>query len=113
MREPSAPAKVPAPQGDPGEMEVKPGSVRLVPKTKKKRTTVDLVQVGQEREGNLVPEWDEEDAVVGQSRKGSVDGHFLAPTKATGGNEDTGVLSAESTLGPEPTSGIPESLTNS
>ena len=78
--------------------------------TKKRRTTVYLVQVGQEREGSLVPKGNEEDTVVGQGRDGSVDGHFLASTKGTGGNEDTGVLSTESTLGPESASGIPESL---
>jgi len=71
---------------------------------------VDLVQVGQEREGGLVPEWNEEDTMVGQGGEGSVDGHFLTSTKGTGGNEDTGILSTERTLGPESTSGIPESL---
>lgn len=81
-----------------------------IPEAKKKRTTVNLVQVGQEREGSLVPEWYEEDTVVGQGREGSIDGHFLTSTEGTGGNEDTSVLSAESTLGPESTSGIPESL---
>ena len=71
---------------------------------------MDLIQVGQEREGGLVPEGNEEDTVVGQGRESGVDSHFLSSTKGTGGNEDTGVLAAEGTLGPESTSGIPEGL---
>jgi len=75
-----------------------------------RRATMDLGQVGQEREGWLVPKRKEEDSVVGQRRQSGVDSHFLSSTRGTSGNEDTGVLATEGTLGPEPTGSIPEGL---
>jgi hypothetical protein len=75
-----------------------------------KHTTVDLAQVGQEREDGLVAERNEEDTVVGQGRESSVDSHLLSSTRGAGGNEDTSVLASEGTLNPETTCGVPEGL---
>lgn len=86
------------------------GQARVDWNDSRTHTTVDLVQVGQEREGVLVAERNEENTVVGQGGEGGVDSHFLTPTKCTGGNEDTGVLATKGTLGPETTGGVPEGL---
>lgn len=75
-----------------------------------KRTTMHLFQVGQEGEDGAVAERNEEDTMVGQGREGSIDSHFLSSTRATRGNEDTGVLASEGALTPEATGSIPESL---
>jgi len=107
LREPSAPAKVPAPQGDPEKIE---GQTREDRTNSGEHTTVNLVQVGQKGEDGLVAERNEDNPVVGQGRESAVDSHFLSSTRSTGGNEDTGVLSMESTLNPETTSSIPEGL---
>lgn len=77
---------------------------------KKKHTTVNLSQVGQLGEDVLVAERNEDDPVVTQGRESGVDSHLLTSTRRTGGNEDTGVLSGESTRGPETTGSIPEDL---
>ena len=71
---------------------------------------MNLIEVGQEGEDGTVAERNEDDTVVGQGRERRVDSHFLSSTRSTGGNEDTGVLASESTLGPETTGGIPEGL---
>lgn len=67
-------------------------------------------QICQEREDGLVAERNEDDTVVGQRGEGGVDGHFLTSARATGGNEDAGVLASKGTTGPETTGGIPEGL---
>lgn len=109
-REPSAPAKVPAPHGDPEILEGQ-GRARGADSTMViRRTTVDLGEVGQEREDGLVAERDEDDTVVGQRRESGVDSHLLPSSGGTGRNEDTSVLASEGTLDPEPTSSIPKGL---
>lgn len=71
---------------------------------------MNLAQVGQLGEDILVTERNEDDTVVGQGGERAVDGHLLASTRSAGGNEDTGVLSSESTLSPEATGSIPVCL---
>ena len=71
---------------------------------------MDLSEVGQEGEDGTVAERNEDDTVVGQGRERRVDNHFLSSIRTAGGNEDTGILASESTLGPETTSGVPEGL---
>lgn len=71
---------------------------------------MNLLQVAQLGEDVLVPERGEDDTVVGQSGERSVCGHLLASTRSTGRNEETGVLALESTLSPETTGMVPESL---
>jgi len=73
-------------------------------------STVNLFQVAQLGEDVLVPERGEDDTVVGQSGERSVCGHLLPSTRSTSRNEETGVFALESTLSPETTGMVPESL---
>lgn len=76
------------------------------------RTTMDLGQVGQLREGVLVPERDVDEAVVGKGGECVGDGDFLSTTLCAGGDEDTAHLASKSGFAPEWTSCVPEGLVN-
>ena len=71
---------------------------------------MNFVHVGQEGEDVLVAERHEEDTVGSQGGERAVDGYLLPSTRSAGGNENTGVLSSERSLGPEATGSIPECL---
>ena len=71
---------------------------------------MDLGQVGQLREGVLVPERDVDQSVVDKGGEGVGDRDFLSATLGTGGDEDTAHLASKRGLAPEWTSCVPESL---
>jgi len=54
-------------------------------------TTVNLVQVGEEREGDLVAKWNVDDAVVGECAHSGDGGGLLATTWSGGGDEEAGI----------------------
>jgi hypothetical protein len=73
-------------------------------------STVDLVEVGEEREGSLVAERGVDETVVGEGAHGGDSSRLLATTEGTGGDEETSVLAVEATGSPDTTSAIPEGL---
>lgn len=73
-------------------------------------TTVDLLQVGQEREGGLVAQRHVEEAVVGEGAHGGNGSRLLATTEGTGGDEETGVLAPVATGSPDGAGLVPEGL---
>lgn len=73
-------------------------------------TTVDLGQVGELSEGGLVAERDVDEAVVSKRAHGGESSGLLTTTLGTGGDEETGVLSPETTGGPDAASLVPEGL---
>lgn len=72
------------------------------------RTTADLSDIGKEREGMLVSEWNIDDSVVSESRDRVESSDLLPTTLATGRDEETSVFARKSTRSPETTSGIDE-----
>lgn len=73
-------------------------------------TTVDLLEVGKERECSLVAERNVEETVVGEGAHGSDSSGLLATTEGTGRDEETGVLAPEATSSPDATGAVPEGL---
>ena len=107
-REPSAAAKVPAPQGEPG---------RNIGITKSSHhinhiilTTVDLREICQLGEGAGIAEGNVADAMVGESREAPDDCGLLPTTMATSGDEHASILSVQLSTLPQAASGIPEGL---
>ena len=76
------------------------------------RTTMNLLQVCQLREGVGVAERNVNYAVVDKSRDGAEVGTFLATAQAGSRDEDRCILSGEFAFSPKPTGGIPEGLSN-
>jgi len=74
------------------------------------RTTVDLGQVGQLREGVFIPERDIDQSVVDKGGEGIGDGDLLSTTLGAGGDEDTAHLAGKGALDPEWASCVPECL---
>ena len=72
--------------------------------------TVDLVEVGELREGLRVAEGHEDDAVVDEGGEGVGDGDLLATTRGRSRHERARKLAREGALGPERASGVPEGL---
>lgn len=74
------------------------------------RTTVDLGQVGQLREGMFVPEGDIDQSVVDKGGEGVGDGDLLSTTLGAGGDEDTAHLASKGAPCPQWTGCVPECL---
>ena len=74
------------------------------------RATVDLRQVGELGERVLVPERDEDDAVVGEGGNGVADRHLLPATNGRGRDEDGRVLAVQRAGAPETAGRIDEGL---
>ena len=73
-------------------------------------TTVNLVEVGELREGLRVAEGHEDDAVVDEGGEGVGDGDLLATARGRSRHERARELAREGALGPERASGVPEGL---
>lgn len=73
-------------------------------------TTVDFIQVGQQRKSGLVTQRDEDKTVMGQSAHGRQSGGFLTTTHGASGDENTCVLAPEATGGPDGAGLVPEGL---
>lgn len=71
-REPSAPVKVPAPQGEPAR--VAGWSDRLESDYAGALTAADFLDVGEDIEGSAVPKRDVNDTVVGEGGNGGKNG---------------------------------------
>lgn len=73
-------------------------------------TTVNLIEVGQQREGGLVAQRDVDEAVVGEGAHGGQSGRLLTTTGGTSGDEETSILAPVAAGGPDGASGVPEGL---
>jgi len=73
-------------------------------------TTVNLVQVGEEREGGLVAQRNVDEAVVDKGAHGGQSSGLLTATRGSGGDEETSVLAVVATGGPDGAAGVPEGL---
>ena len=73
-------------------------------------TTVDLLEVREQRKGGLVTQRDVKETVVSKGTHGTEAGRLLATTKGTGRDEQTGVLAQEATRCPDATGAVPEGL---
>ena len=97
---------MPAPQGDPKSERLD----RATEYGKSRRTTVDLIEVGQLSEGVLITHRDVEDPVVGEGRQGVESRGFLTSAGSASGDEDACVLASKGTRCPEGAGRVPESL---
>lgn len=73
-------------------------------------TTVNLVEVGQERGRGLVAERNIDEAVVGEGAHGRDSSGLLATTGGTSGDEETGILAPVATGKPDGGGPVPEGL---
>lgn len=71
---------------------------------------MDLVEVGEEREGSLVAKGHVDETVVGEGAHRGESGRFLSTSKGTSGDEETSVAAVEATGGPDTASTVPEGL---
>ncbi len=71
---------------------------------------MDLVEVGEEREGSLVAERHVEETVVGEGAHRGDSGGFLTTSKGASRDEETSVAAVEATSGPDTASAVPEGL---
>lgn len=108
LREPSLLAKVPAPQGDPEINDDKHKCLSTALTVQ--RTTMNLIDVAELRKGTGVTEGNMDNSMMRESRHGVQGSGLLSSTRASGGGEDRGVFTPESTSCPEATSAVPESL---
>lgn len=75
-----------------------------------RRAAADLAQVGQDAEGGLVAQRDEDHAVVHEGRHGADDGGLLASARGGGADEHAGVLAPEGSGLPLAAGLVPEDL---
>lgn len=72
--------------------------------------TVDLIEVGQERENGFVAQGNVNETMVGEGAHGRQSSGLLATAGGTGGDEETSVLAPEATGGPDRAGLVPEGL---
>lgn len=96
-RLPSAPANVPAPQGDPDQGQNRE-PINDIDTTRNKRlTAVNFAQVGKLGERATVTERDVDDTVVRERREGVDDGCLLSTARCTRGDEHARKLAYQGT----------------
>lgn len=107
-REPSGPAKVPAPQGEPGGIHVLSNSPLHY--SEQTRTAVNFSEIRQLAKGSSIPQGDKRDAVVSKGRLRCKSRGLLSTTMAGSGDEHSSVLAVQFALLPQLAGTIEEGL---